>query len=117
MYRTLLVVGLVLGLAAAPALAQQAPRQEATQPATAEAGRIVLTVDGLSCPLCAYGLQKKLEAIEATQRIDVKLNEGRVYLELRPGKTISDEVLTRTVKDAGFNLRAIERIPAAGSMR
>ncbi|MBI4539175.1 MAG: heavy-metal-associated domain-containing protein [Gemmatimonadetes bacterium] len=84
---------------------------------TADAGRVVLTVDGLACPFCAYGLEKKLEALEATGRIDIGLNAGNVYLELKRGKTVPDEELARIVKDAGFALRGIEHIRAGGSGR
>lgn len=70
---------------------------------------IVMRVDGLACPFCAHGLEKKLDALDATDRVVVKLNDGEVFLFLKPGGTVNDDILTGAVRDAGFVVREIRR--------
>ena len=79
-------------------------------PATAYADieQIVLRVDGLACPFCAYGLEKKLERVSGVDRVDVRMDAGRVVLEPSPGAVVSTDSLERAVSDAGFSLRDTE---------
>lgn len=112
-----MIVIATLAFAAPAAFAQEPSRPADEQAAPAGETRIVMKVDGLACPFCAYGLEKKLEALDAVDRIEVKLDEGLVSVDLKPGKTVSDEVLARVVKDAGFVLREIRRDGAAAPGR
>ena len=73
--------------------------------------RIILQVDGLSCPFCAYGLEKKLKALPGVSKLDIRINEGIAILEIESGQTLGDEQLKKAVKDAGFTLRHIKREP------
>lgn len=117
MIRMLAVLVVALGLAAPAVVAQEAGKPAARQTAPAKTTRIVMRVNGLSCPFCAYGLEKKLKTLDAVKDIDVKLKEGRVYLDLEPGQTVSDEALAKMVEESGFVLRGIERSPAPGASR
>jgi copper chaperone CopZ len=102
---------LVLALSVTPALGQEPDSNPAgTEAASAD---IVLRVDGLACPFCAYGLEQKLKAIDATDRVEVKLNEGEVFLFLKADQTVEDDVLTKAVTDAGFVVRKISRRTSA----
>lgn len=107
----LMVVASVVSvtMAAPAAFAQEASRPVAEQAAPGARTRIVMKVDGLACPFCAYGLEKKLRALDAVDSIEVKLNEGVVFVDLKPGGAVSEEVLDRVVKEAGFVLREIRR--------
>lgn len=87
----------------APAAAAQAPAEAAAPP------DIVMEVDGLTCPFCVFGLEKKLVALDATEKIDIKLSEGVVHIFLKPGKKLTDAELRKAVKDAGFTAGDIER--------
>ncbi len=73
--KTLLAVSLIglLLLALTQAAAAQAPQ---------ELGMLEVTVqvDGLSCPFCAYGLEKKLRKVENVARIEIRVNEGRAVV-------------------------------------
>ena len=42
-----------------------------------------LRVDGLACPYCAYGIEKKIKALGGVDKgsIEIKLNEGRAIEE------------------------------------
>jgi len=97
-----------------PARAQDTQTDQTEQSLTIEHADVVIRVDGLACPFCAYGIQKKLEALDATAEVDIRLNEGLVLLSLKPEQNVTDEVLTKTVKDAGFVVREIKRRQRSG---
>ncbi len=73
----------------------------------AHAGSVYsLQVDGLACPFCAYGIEKKLSAIDGVEKIDVDIKEGQVIVTLADGASLSEDRARQAVKDAGFTLRA-----------
>lgn len=72
-------------------------------------GQVVLQVDGLSCPFCAYGLEKKLTKLEAVDQVEINVKEGRVIVTLKEGTSVSDDAVKKAVKDAGFTVRKIDR--------
>ncbi len=112
---------LVLGLAAigamtiaTPAAAQRADsvnsKPGAVLPESLLAGATVtLRVDGLSCPFCAYGLEKHLTALDAVDSVVVRISDGLVQIREVEGQVLTDETLKETVTDAGFSLREIVR--------
>ena len=95
--RTVLVLGLVLMSVSAFA-AQQAYK---------------LRVDGLACPFCAYGIEKKLNAIKGVQRVEVDIATGSVTVTVVEGTTLDEAAAKKAVKDAGFTLRGFEPIQPA----
>ena len=95
--RTVLILGLVLMSVSAFA-AQQAYK---------------LRVDGLACPFCAYGIEKKLNAIKGVQGVEVDIATGIVSVTMAEGTTLDEAVAKKAVKDAGFSLRGFERAQAS----
>lgn len=69
--------------------------------------KITIQVDGLSCPFCAYGLEKKLKSIDGVKKIEIKVNDGLAILYLKEGAEITESQLRETVKKAGFTPRNI----------
>jgi len=65
-----------------------------------------MRVDGLACPYCAYGIEKKLNAIDGVEKIDIDLEKGLVIVNVAEGIKISDEQMTRLFDDAGFTYRS-----------
>ena len=88
-------------------------------PLLAQAGgvRYVMRVDGLACPYCAYGVEKKLKAIEGVERVDVDLDKGLVVVDAREGVVLTEEAMRRLMRDAGFTFRSmrVERPGEAAS--
>ena len=68
-----------------------------------------LAVDGLACPFCAYGVEKRLSAIEGVESVETDVKSGQVVVTLAEGKTLSEEVARQAVKDAGFTLRSLRQ--------
>jgi mercuric ion binding protein len=69
--------------------------------------KVAVSVDGLSCPFCAYGLEKKLKSLDGVGKIDIKVNDGMVFLYLKEGPEITEAVLRKKVEEAGFTPRDI----------
>ena len=105
---TLLVV--LAGLSA-PLVAPQrllAAEQGAVQ-------RIQFVVAGLSCPFCAYGIEKRLRReIAGLDSLGLDLKTGTVTLHVRDGDSVSDAQLRAVVKKAGFSVLGDIKRSAAG---
>ncbi len=76
-----------------------------------------LRVDGLACPFCAYGIEKKLSAIAGVKTIDVDIGSGTVTVTMTEGATLDEATAKKAVKAAGFGLGGFEEVPAAAQDR
>lgn len=72
-----------------------------------------LRVDGLACPFCAYGIEKKLGVIKGVQRIEVDIGAGAVTVTMVEGATLDEAAARKAVKEAGFSLRSFEQVHGA----
>jgi mercuric ion binding protein len=70
-----------------------------------------LKVDGLACPFCAYGIEKRLSALEGVERVEVDIKGGRVAVTLREGAQLTEPQARRAVAEAGFTLRGFNEVP------
>ncbi|MFQ6046978.1 MAG: heavy-metal-associated domain-containing protein [Gemmatimonadales bacterium] len=102
--QTVLAVAFVLGMAA-PRLAAQ---EEAATPET-PLRQIEVTILGMSCPFCAYGVEQKLKKLDGVEDLEVVLETGLATLTMGEGADISNQLLQETVKDAGFEVAKIAR--------
>lgn len=85
---------------------------------TASATTIELTVNGLVCGFCAQGIEKTFRKNAATQDVFVSLEHRLVAIETKSGADISDEALRKSLKDAGYDVKAIARTERSlGSLR
>ncbi|HGX94242.1 MAG TPA: copper chaperone [Candidatus Tenderia sp.] len=66
-----------------------------------------LRVDGLACPFCAYGVEKKLINSEGVESVSFDLEKGLVKVKTRAGVSLTEEHLKKLVNDAGFTLRSM----------
>ena len=68
---------------------------------------IKIVVDGLSCPFCAYGLEKKLKKVSGSEDIFIALTVGEATMSVPKDQKPTEEELRKIVKDAGFTPREI----------
>ncbi len=103
-FRIALLASFAIGLVASPLAAQQEamPRED-------EPRQIVVTILGMSCPFCAYGVEQKLKKLEGVKELTVELKTGLATLTLEEGADISNEELQKTVEEAGFEVAKITR--------
>lgn len=68
---------------------------------------VLVKVNGLSCPFCAYGVEKKLKALDGVKDIHVRMNEGEVIITFEVGTKIDVEAIKQAVEDSGFTAREV----------
>lgn len=83
----------------------------ASTAALADGTQYVMRVDGLACPYCAYGIEKKLKQIQGVREIDVDLNKGLVTVDVAEGTQLTAPQMERLFEDAGFTYRSMETKP------
>ncbi len=64
-----------------------------------------IRVDGLACPYCAYGIEKKLNQIDGITFINMDLEKGIVTVKAQDTK-LEDEQLKQLFQDSGFTYRS-----------
>ena len=91
-WRRALLLAVVLAIFSSPGTAQ-------AEILTAE-----LRVNGLACPFCAFGIEKKVLDVDGVESVEVLLAEGLLRLRLRRGNGATVRDLERAVEKAGFEL-------------
>ncbi len=104
----------VAALGAAFGFAGAVQGQQRSEEPTAQevlAGASVrLKVDGMVCPFCAYGLEKRLGEIASIDAVLIRISDGLVQIRTKEDQELTDEALTDAVKKSGFTLTEIERL-------
>jgi copper chaperone CopZ len=75
----------------------------------ASAETIEMKVHGMVCGFCAQGIEKSLRKHPATSDVLVSLENKLVVVQTHDGREIPDAVLTKAIKDAGYDLKEISR--------
>ncbi len=73
----------------------------------AQSNEVKVRVDGLSCPFCAYGLEKKLNDLDGVDSIFIDFEEGLVLMQVTDLENISEEEIRIKIEEAGFTPREI----------
>jgi len=94
----LLIAGVLLAAPIAAVTAQERNAPSAT-----------IVVDGLSCPFCAYGLEKHLKKIRGVKAVEINMKQGEATVRWQQGVAVDDAALRAAVKKAGFTAREITR--------
>jgi mercuric ion binding protein len=84
--------------------------------AYAEITNAKVSVVGMSCPFCAYGVEKKLKKVEGVETINVDMKEGTASLSAGEGQSINIAQIPKAVKESGFSPGKIE-ITAIGNVK
>lgn len=77
-------------------------------PAQAQVEQLTLRVDGLACPFCAYGLEKKIKKLEGYKSFDFLINEGKTTVKWQADKGLDLDAIHEAVRKAGFTLRSVK---------
>ena len=67
-----------------------------------------LYVDGLACPFCAYGVEKKVGGLTGVETVEIDIDGGLVAVTMAKGATLDEASAKQAVDEAGFTLRTFE---------
>jgi copper chaperone CopZ len=77
-------------------------------PARAQVEEVRLTVDGLTCNLCAAGLDRSLRRVDGATGVRVTLTTQIATMRLKAGVPVAPGQLRAAVERAGQRLRGVE---------
>ncbi|MBL8990711.1 MAG: heavy-metal-associated domain-containing protein [Phycisphaerae bacterium] len=63
-----------------------------------------LTVNGLSCPLCANSIDKQFARMGGVRKVDIDLGEGKVHVFFGEGKRPNLVTMAKAIDAAGFTV-------------
>ena len=69
--------------------------------AHARISRVIVSVDGMSCPFCTFDVEKRLKKVDGTGFVNVDLKTGTATLLAAEGKTIHLDQIPDAIKTAG----------------
>ncbi len=69
-----------------------------------------MQVDGLACPFCAYGIEKKLSTIKGVNDIKVDIAKGQVIVTMENSVPLPESLVREQIRKAGFTLRSISQV-------
>ena len=72
--------------------------------------KYVIQVKGLTCPFCAYGLEKKLKKVEGVESVSIDLETDEAVVTTKAGETIAEESLRKAVRAAGFSVASVKTV-------
>lgn len=70
-----------------------------------------MRVDGLACPFCAYGIEKKFKQIDGISNIQVDLENGIVSVDAKEGLELKEDKMKKLFHDSGFTYRSMKEKP------
>ncbi len=68
-----------------------------------------LYVNGLACPFCAYGVEKKVGGLAGVKNVEIDIDSGLVAVTMAPGASLDKAAAKQAVSDAGFTLRKFKK--------
>ena len=74
----------------------------------AQVGSATVEVKGMSCPFCAFGVEKRLGAVAGVDRVIVSMKGGSAELTASKGRSVDLVAVPEAVRRAGFTPGRIE---------
>ena len=78
--------------------------------------KVKVQVDGLGCPFCAYGLEKKMKELKNVKKINIDMETGMMTLTYPSHKMIDVETIENQVKKAGYTPVTTEIVRSSGEV-
>lgn len=73
-------------------------------------------VDGLGCPFCAYGLEKKFKELKGIKKIEIDIETGDFSFTYPSEKNLTLEKVVTQVEKAGYTPKVAKIIRSDGSV-
>lgn len=65
-------------------------------------------VDGLACPYCAYGIEKKLVNTIGVTSVEFDIVNGLVLVKTEKNVTMSHDKMKQLINESGFTMKSME---------
>ena len=75
--------------------------------------KYIIQVNGLTCPFCAYGLEKKLKKVKGVESVSLDLEKDEVVVIVGAGERVEEETVRKAVRGAGFSVASLKKVQAA----
>jgi copper chaperone CopZ len=76
--------------------------------ASAQIDEVRIVVNGLTCNLCAAGLERSLRKLDVVSKVRVTLDDETALVTLKPGARFDADRFRAAVTDAGQDTRQVE---------
>lgn len=73
-----------------------------------DSARVEVQVDGLSCPFCAFGMEKRIRQLEGLENFEILVDEGKVLLTFHAAQRVDFEAVRDGVRKGGFTPKNIQ---------
>ena len=73
-------------------------------------------VDGLGCPFCAYGLEKKFKELKGIKKVKIEMETGMMDFVFPSEKALSIQQVEKQVEKAGYTPVSVSVERADGSV-
>lgn len=84
-------------------------------PSEARIESATVVVEGMACPFCAFGIEKRLKKVGGVGSIEVNLGAGSAALTASDGASIDVSNIPEAIRKAGFTPGTIE-VTAVGTL-
>jgi copper chaperone CopZ len=98
-----------LAAALVPFTLSSAPAQQAATTQAAASEVAIIQVNGLVCDFCVQSIKRMAGRKPEIATTDVNLDQGRVTIRFRPGRTLDDAALRGLITNAGYAVVNISR--------
>lgn len=71
-------------------------------PKAAEQQVLEIQVKGMTCPFCAYGIEKNLGKLPGVGKAQVSLETKKARVVMQPGRTSDESAVRKVILDSGF---------------
>lgn len=75
-----------------------------------------IQVDGLGCPFCAYGLEKKFKEFKGIKNVAIEIETGDFTFDYPAEKELSMEMVEKQVEKAGYTPITTKIVRANGTV-
>ena len=75
-----------------------------------------IQVDGLGCPFCAYGLEKKFKEFKGIRDVAIEIETGNFTFSYPADKALSMEAVNQQVEKAGYTPITTKILRASGEI-
>jgi copper chaperone CopZ len=65
-------------------------------------------VDGLTCSMCAKGVEESLKQLDFIENVKIDLNKLIATINFKKNSTVEIDKLREMIEDAGFSVRSLE---------